>query len=73
MVERSSRTRNGYTRTGLWGVIDSWIEKLLSIDRRKERAAAREREQTAARERIRRENRTAEAFDRKILERRRGA
>lgn len=70
-------TRNGYTRTGVWALIDFWIEKLLQVKRKKELAEARAQEEMAARERIRRENaatkkeRSAAAFDRKILERRR--
>lgn len=70
-------TRNGYTSTGLWGVIDSWIEKLLSGERRRQRAEARLREEAAAKERTRRENtagraeKTAAAFDKKMIDRRR--
>lgn len=70
-------TPRGYTRTGIWSLIDHWLEKLMSVERRKERAEARKREEAAARERLRRENatsriadRTAAAFDRKMIQRR---
>lgn len=78
-------TPRGYTRTGIWTLIDQWLEKLLSVERRRQRAEARKREEIAAKERTRRENvyergqpeklstktdRTAAAFDRRIRDRR---
>lgn len=70
-------TPRGNTRTGIWSLIDYWLEKLMSAERRRERAEARNREEAAARERVRRENatskmadRTAAAFDRKMIQRR---
>jgi hypothetical protein len=66
-VRKRSLTPKGYTRTGLWSLIDEWLEKLLSIDRRKERAEARKREETTARERIRRENAVATKMDRPAI------
>ena len=51
------RTGRGYTYTGLWSVIQRWIDHLAALDRRRARQLAREREEAAARERIRRENR----------------
>ena len=50
-------TKRGNTPTGLWGLIDSVLSRLLSFQRRKEVQEAREREKIAARERIRREQR----------------
>jgi hypothetical protein len=55
-VRKVHLTPKGYTRTGVWSLIDDWLDKLLSIERRKERAEARKREEIAAKERIRREN-----------------
>ena len=48
-------TKRGNTPTGLWGLIDSIVSRLLSHARRKQVQEAREREKIAARERIRRE------------------
>lgn len=48
-------TQKGYTSIGLWGLIDSVLSKLRSLQRRKEVQEAREKEKAAARERIRRE------------------
>lgn len=64
------RTHRLNSAIGCWREIDEWLRTLQSAERRKAREQAREQEAQAARERIRRDNRSAAAFDRRTAERR---